>query len=135
MKDWIKQTTTVDVGRLIRKHIHTKTRLGSLAASHHEKGLLIDNHVVLQMIVEKFNETKADVRGWVLHGYPVTGVQAEVCYLKCISNWEALMNMFFNVLLAFIKVLTKIDVYKIKTPSKLVCECCLSLHIITCSRA
>ena len=44
-----------------------------------EKDEHVDNHVVMKMITARLSQLDASVRGWVLHGFPLTRTQAEVC--------------------------------------------------------
>lgn len=74
----------VNCGKLIRQHISGETKLGKLAQQSLDDLNCIDDDIVRRIIVDRLAELDASVRGWVIHGYPVTRRQAEnlsdACY-------------------------------------------------------
>jgi len=67
----------IDCGHLIKQHVSGGTKLGLMAQDAVEKDEHVDNHVVMKMITARLSQLDASVRGWVLHGFPLTRTQAE----------------------------------------------------------
>ena len=66
----------ISTGALLRKEIAAGTELGALAKSLIEKGNLVPDEVVEEMIENEFNSVKG-VDGFLLDGFPRTLPQAE----------------------------------------------------------
>lgn len=66
----------ISTGALLRKEIAAGTELGKLAKSLIEKGNLVPDEVVEEMIENEFNSVKG-VAGFLLDGFPRTLPQAE----------------------------------------------------------
>ena len=66
----------ISTGALLRKEIAAGTELGALAKSLIEKGNLVPDRVVVEMIENEFN-TVSGVDGFLLDGFPRTIPQAE----------------------------------------------------------
>jgi len=67
----------IDCGQVIKEHIAGQTKLGLQAKQNADRGLLVDNNVVMKMLAPRLGEIDPQIKGWVLHGYPVTKIQAE----------------------------------------------------------
>jgi adenylate kinase len=66
----------ISTGALLRKEIAAGTELGALAKSLIEKGNLVPDEVVVEMIEHEFKTVKG-VDGFLLDGFPRTIAQAE----------------------------------------------------------
>ena len=66
----------ISTGALLRKEIEAGTELGALAKSLIEKGNLVPDEVVIEMIANEFR-TVNGVDGFLLDGFPRTIPQAE----------------------------------------------------------
>ncbi len=66
----------ISTGELLRKEIEKKSELGLLAKSIIDKGCLIDDATVLEMIRKEIFANKPDVSGFILDGFPRTIEQA-----------------------------------------------------------
>lgn len=72
----------IATGDLLRDHVARGTALGRQVAGSLERGVLVPDDVVLQMVRERFARLEAD--GWVLDGVPRTLEQARALYaLAC----------------------------------------------------
>jgi len=66
----------ISTGALLRKEIAAGTELGKLAASLIDKGNLVPDEVVIEIIANEFKKT-TEVDGFILDGFPRTLPQAE----------------------------------------------------------
>ncbi|MDJ0660176.1 MAG: nucleoside monophosphate kinase [Crocosphaera sp.] len=63
-------------GNMLRKAIEDKTELGQKAKDYVEKGDLLPNEIMIELMRNRLVES--DVKnGWILSGYPRTAFQAE----------------------------------------------------------
>jgi len=67
----------VSTGDLFREHLKNETPVGLMAKEFMDRGGLVPDDVVCQMVRERLEESDAD-RGAVLDGFPRTVPQAEV---------------------------------------------------------
>jgi len=72
------QIVDVDCGQLIKQHIAGETKLGILAKTCIDKDQRVENNIVIKMITARLSQLDASVRGWVIHGFPLTSRQAEL---------------------------------------------------------
>ncbi|MSQ11378.1 MAG: adenylate kinase [Dehalococcoidia bacterium] len=63
-------------GNLLREHRASGTPLGKQAGSYMEKGLLVPDQVVINMVLKRLRRDDCQ-RGFLLDGFPRTGEQAE----------------------------------------------------------
>jgi len=66
----------ISTGDIFRKAVKEHTRLGEIAKSYMDKGLLVPDEIVIEMVKERLNEQDA-VNGFLLDGFPRTVAQAE----------------------------------------------------------
>lgn len=88
----------ISTGDIFRKHIKENTPLGIKAKEYIDKGNLVPDSVVIDIVKDRI--TKDDCKGgYLLDGFPRTVVQAEE--LEKISNIDAVvnLNMDFDTLL------------------------------------
>lgn len=69
--------THLSTGDLFRKHLGEGTALGQLAKKYMNEGRLVPDEVVIGMVEDKVNETKAITKGFIFDGFPRTTAQAE----------------------------------------------------------
>ncbi len=67
----------ISTGDILRTEIANKTELGLIAKSIIEKGNLVDDEIIVQ-IIEGFIEANTKVRGVLFDGFPRTYVQAYI---------------------------------------------------------
>lgn len=68
--------THISTGDLFRKHLKEGTPLGKLAKGYMEKGNLVPDQVVIDMVDDKI-KSSGDITGIILDGFPRTIPQAE----------------------------------------------------------
>lgn len=66
----------ISTGDLFRKHLKEETELGKLAKGYMEKGNLVPDQVVIDMVDDKI-KTSGAVHGIIFDGFPRTKPQAE----------------------------------------------------------
>ncbi len=66
----------VSTGDILRSEIKNKTELGILAKSFIDKGELVPDNLLIDILHDLFDKNK-DVNGFILDGFPRTIVQAE----------------------------------------------------------
>jgi adenylate kinase len=70
----------VATGGLLRDHVARQTPLGLAVQAHLDRGELVPDDVVLDMVRDAFLEAKAQGGGYVLDGMPRTMAQARALY-------------------------------------------------------
>jgi len=68
--------THISTGDLFRKHLKEGTPLGKLAKEYMDKGNLVPDQVVIDMVDEKINSS-GQISGIIFDGFPRTTPQAE----------------------------------------------------------
>lgn len=68
--------THISTGDLFRKHLKEGTPLGKLAKEYMDKGNLVPDQVVIDMVDEKINSS-GQINGIIFDGFPRTTPQAE----------------------------------------------------------
>jgi len=63
-------------GNLFREFVDKETELGLLAKGYIEKGTLVPDEIVIEMILQRIGEPDCST-GWILEGFPRTLEQAE----------------------------------------------------------
>ncbi len=66
----------ISTGDLFRKNISQDTKLGLLAKSYMDKGVLVPDEVTIQMLENEINENP-ESKGFLFDGFPRTIAQAE----------------------------------------------------------
>lgn len=66
----------ISTGEMLRDHVARGTDLGREANGYMEKGLLVPDQLVIDMLMARLDELGAD-QGFILDGFPRTLVQAE----------------------------------------------------------
>ncbi|XP_046560875.1 adenylate kinase 8-like [Haliotis rubra] len=64
-------------GQLIKQAIADETKAGVAAKAYVEKGVMVPDNLVLNILEVRLSQLDCVTRGWVLHGYPRTREQAE----------------------------------------------------------
>ncbi|PVD22287.1 hypothetical protein C0Q70_18096 [Pomacea canaliculata] len=67
----------VSCGQLIKQAITRETKAGMAAKPYVEKGMIMPDNIVLNILKERMCQLDCQTRGWVLKGYPYTREQAE----------------------------------------------------------
>lgn len=84
----------IATGDLLRKHVADGTELGLAVRHHLDRGELVPDEIVLDMVREAFIQAKADGGGYVLDGMPRNIEQARALYQTALG-----MDMTANVAL------------------------------------
>jgi adenylate kinase len=66
----------ISTGEILRQHVHDMTDLGKKAKSTMEKGQLVSDEIVLEMVEQRLIQPDCQ-RGFILDGFPRTIPQAE----------------------------------------------------------
>lgn len=67
----------VSVGDLLREQVSKGTPAGLKAKSYMEKGVLVPDEVVVDMVKSRLAQNDVQERGWLVDGYPRSASQAE----------------------------------------------------------
>jgi adenylate kinase len=67
----------ISMGDIFRESLKTETEMGKKVKSYVEKGLLVPNDIVIDVLKQHLNEIP-DEKGFLLDGYPRTVEQAEI---------------------------------------------------------
>lgn len=70
------KVTHISTGDLLRQNVKEKTALGRKAADFMDKGLLVPDDLVAEMLLERINEADTK-KGFILDGYPRNTNQAK----------------------------------------------------------
>lgn len=85
----------ISTGDIFRANIKNKTQLGQKAKSYMDKGLLVPDELVLELVADRLRQDDA-VKGFVLDGFPRTIPQAENLD-KTLKNLGAKLNHAINI--------------------------------------
>ena len=66
----------ISTGDMLREHVNNKTNLGKLAKSYMDKGQLVPDSLILDMMNVKLTQSEC-INGYILDGFPRTIPQAE----------------------------------------------------------
>ena len=66
----------ISTGDMLREHVKSKSELGLMAVEYMNKGELVPDSVILEMMGEKFNKPDC-INGYILDGFPRTIPQAK----------------------------------------------------------
>lgn len=70
------QVPHISTGDILRSAVREQTSLGTKAQSYMDRGELVPDQLVLDLVQERLNQPDTD-RGWILDGFPRNVVQAE----------------------------------------------------------
>jgi len=66
----------ISTGDMLREHVKSKSELGLMAVEYMNKGELVPDSVILEMMMGKFNKPDC-INGYILDGFPRTIPQAK----------------------------------------------------------
>ena len=67
----------LSTGDILRDEIRKSTDLGRTAQTYMDKGALVPDDLIINMIIKRLNETDCVEKGWLLDGFPRTFTQAQ----------------------------------------------------------
>lgn len=67
----------ISTGDLLRKEIEEETELGKIADSYISKGNFVPDNMIIDMLINFFENKSKDSKGIILDGFPRTVAQAE----------------------------------------------------------
>lgn len=79
----------ISTGDIFRANIKNKTELGAKAKEYMDKGLLVPDELVVDLIMDRFKEDDCK-NGYVLDGFPRTIPQAEALDSALSANGESI---------------------------------------------
>jgi adenylate kinase len=82
----------LSTGDLFRKHLGEGTELGALAKTYMDRGHLVPDEVVIQMVEHKISST-AESKGFIFDGFPRTTAQAEALDAMLTKNGMRIAGM------------------------------------------
>ena len=82
----------LSTGDLFRKHLGEGTALGNLAKAYMDRGHLVPDEVVIQMVEHKIGSTE-DSKGFIFDGFPRTTAQAEALDAMLSKNGMRIAGM------------------------------------------
>ncbi len=77
IKRILPDITHISTGDIFRENLKNETPLGSKAKSYMDKGELVPDEVVIDMVRDRLNKEDAKKNGFILDGFPRTLPQAE----------------------------------------------------------
>lgn len=87
----------ISTGDLLRENINNKTQIGLLAKQYIEKGQLVPDEIVIDILKERLK--KADCKkGFILDGFPRTVVQGKSLEEFAVIDGVILIDLPFNVI-------------------------------------
>ncbi|MCL2936834.1 MAG: adenylate kinase [Trichodesmium sp. MAG_R02] len=88
----------ISTGDILRTNVAEKSSLGIQARNYMDKGDLVPDQLILDMVKERLENPDAQ-KGWILDGFPRTVTQAEEFFKKCEAGGEkAKSGSFFHVI-------------------------------------
>ena len=70
------QIPQISTGDMLREHVTNETKLGQQAKGCMEKGILVEDNIILEMINERLKQSDCN-NGYILDGFPRTLKQAK----------------------------------------------------------
>jgi adenylate kinase len=67
----------ISTGDLLRAEVAASSPYGVAAKEHMDRGELVPDDIVIDMVKARLREEDARTQGWLLDGFPVTAAQAE----------------------------------------------------------
>ncbi|MBQ3636417.1 MAG: adenylate kinase [Bacteroidales bacterium] len=86
----------ISTGDLLRKEISTNTQLGALAKSHMDKGELVPDNVIIDMIDSYLDKNFGKIEGVIFDGFPRTVAQAEALK-NLLVEYKTKVNVTLNL--------------------------------------
>jgi len=80
----------INVGDIFRHHIEKNSRLGKTARSYMEKGLLVPDEFVMNMVKDALDEVK---KGFILDGFPRNVAQCEFLLNRYPISYVFFLNL------------------------------------------
>ncbi len=77
IKKILPEITHISTGDIFRENLKNETPLGIKAKSYMDKGELVPDEVVIDMVRDRLNKEDAKTNGFILDGFPRTLRQAE----------------------------------------------------------
>ena len=112
----------LSTGDILRENVKEGTKIGKKAKSFMEKGELVPDDIVIEMMLEKIRSSDKD-RNFILDGFPRTAYQAEKMDIELEK-----MNLPINLVIYF---KTSIDTVIFRLTGRRLCkECGANYHII-----
>ena len=81
----------VSTGDIVREEIEKNTELGKRMKDYHDKGELVPDDIVIEVLKKRISEPDYAERGFILDGYPRTIPQAEA--LSKITKIDVIINL------------------------------------------
>ena len=97
----------ISTGDLLRDNISKGTELGKAARSLMDKGLLVSDDLVNQMVADRLAQRDV-VRGYILDGYPRTLIQAEWVDSYLSNGSEKLPLVAISIVVGYDELLRRI---------------------------
>ncbi|KAH0574197.1 Adenylate kinase 1 [Spironucleus salmonicida] len=89
------ELTHISTGNLLRAEMQGKTELGAKAKDFIDKGALVPDSLVIDMLV-KFIKTLDPSKGWLLDGFPRTAAQALEITKQSILTPTSIIELLVN---------------------------------------
>ena len=77
IKKVIPNIAHISTGDIFRENLKNETPIGLKAKQYMDKGELVPDHVVIEMVRDRLNKDDAKNEGFILDGFPRTLPQAE----------------------------------------------------------
>ncbi|MBI9062475.1 MAG: adenylate kinase [Marinilabiliaceae bacterium] len=87
--------THISTGDLLRREIHTNTHLGVIAKSYIDRGELVPDETIIEML-DHFMDNLPKVKGIIFDGFPRTVIQAEA-FQKMLKNNNTSLSVMLNL--------------------------------------
>lgn len=107
----------ISTGDILRMNIKEGTELGKLAKSYIDKGALVPDEVVIEIVADRLAQPDAS-NGYVLDGFPRTIAQAEAL------DKVAKIDIALNIVVGFDVIINRLS-------GRRVCVCGATCHVST----
>lgn len=105
----------ISTGDILRRNIKEQTELGKLAKSYIDKGALVPDEVVIDIVKDRLSESDAQ-NGYILDGFPRTIAQAEAL------SKVAKIDIALNIIVPFETIIERLS-------GRRVCICGETSHV------
>ena len=110
----------ISTGDLLRENVRKKSKIGLQIQKVIEKGDLVSDDLILDIMKERLSNKKDNVEMFILDGFPRTIIQAERLY-EMLNTINLKIDFVFNFKLSVEEVISRIT-------NRLICKVCNKIY-------
>jgi len=84
------QVVHLSTGDMLREAVRDRTRVGIQAETYMSRGELVPDSIIIQVLLDRIQQSDCKKKGWLIDGFPRTATQAAALKDAGIINFELL---------------------------------------------